>query len=187
MEFDDNLGALDSDGEIGHLHKGIDNVVHLPELVDISETTLPLFEKSLIDPESPALNEDGEFPEYDLNLVYSTADVACVKLYDIRNRYLAANSAKIKDQYTNNKPHTAHKTRDIGVSNIFSKWDYALSRLTNTKIVLSGDSKISDLYSIDRDISSIAWAFNQRKLNFSFGSAITNINSIHNDYDIKKS
>ncbi len=35
------------------------------------DTTLPLFEKSLVDPESPALNEDGEFPEFDENVQYS--------------------------------------------------------------------------------------------------------------------
>lgn len=84
VEFDEDFGMLDSEGEIGHLHKGLRDVIFTPDNVDIFDTTLPLFEKSLIDPESPALNEDGEFPEFDLNLIYSTYDINTVKTYKLK-------------------------------------------------------------------------------------------------------
>jgi hypothetical protein len=62
LEYDVDFGALDSDGEIFHLNKGLLDIAHLPENLDVFETNLPLFERSLLDPKSPALNEDGEFP-----------------------------------------------------------------------------------------------------------------------------
>jgi hypothetical protein len=46
--------------------------VNVYEGLDLFDTSLPLFERSLIDPESPALNEDGEFPENDLNVSYNS-------------------------------------------------------------------------------------------------------------------
>lgn len=63
-------GILDPYGPATHLHGGWENVVFPEEDVDVFDTTLPLFEKSLVDPESPALNEDGEFPEFDENVQY---------------------------------------------------------------------------------------------------------------------
>lgn len=121
LEFDDTLGVLDSDGEIGHLHKGIDNVAHLPELMEINDTTLPLYEKSLIDPESPALNEDNEFPEYDLNIVYSTADIVNVKLHDIKNKYLTSSPLPIKNQHTPNMTKPNRLNNSEHYSNIKTK------------------------------------------------------------------
>lgn len=70
--YDKRTGILDSDGELSHLLKGFSNVVNIAEGLDIYETSLPLFERSLVDPESPALNEDGEFPEYDINVIYNS-------------------------------------------------------------------------------------------------------------------
>lgn len=61
---------MDPYGPATHLHGGWENVVFPEEDVDVFDTTLPLFEKSLVDPESPALNEDGEFPEFDENVQY---------------------------------------------------------------------------------------------------------------------
>ncbi|WP_347220254.1 hypothetical protein [Chryseobacterium sp.] len=55
---------------------------------------MPLFEKSIIDPESPALNEDGEFPEYDLNIIYGTYDINTVKLF--RLKQYQKNNKKIR-------------------------------------------------------------------------------------------
>ncbi len=96
LEFDEHLGALDSDGEIGHLHKGLLDVAMLPENSEILETTLPLFERSIIDPESPALNEDGEFPENDLNLVYSTYDINTLKVFQLKKNIINTTNLRAK-------------------------------------------------------------------------------------------
>lgn len=108
IEFDDNFGAFDSDGEIAHLHSGLQEVVFTPDNEDIFDTSLPLFEKSLIDPESPALNEDGEFPEFDLNLIYSTYDVNKVKLYKKKQNYKNVNEIRyrIKNYFNSIKEST---------------------------------------------------------------------------------
>jgi hypothetical protein len=68
------------------LHKGLLDVIFLPELLDNFETCLPIFERSLIDPESPALNEDGEFPEFDLNVIYNTENVKTLKTQKYTNK-----------------------------------------------------------------------------------------------------
>lgn len=64
-------GILDFYGPATHLHGGIENIIFPIEDNEIFETTLPLFEKSLVDPESPAFGEDGEFPEFDENVLYN--------------------------------------------------------------------------------------------------------------------
>ena len=92
----------------------------MPELIDINETTLPLFEKSLVDPESPALNEDGDFPEYDLNIVYSTADIANIKLFELKKKYLltrlqdqkSLDISKAKSNNSNPESSTNHSIYD---------------------------------------------------------------------------
>lgn len=48
------------------------------------------------------------------------------------------------------------KSHDSRAGNIFSKWDFTLSKLTNTKVVLSSNSNISELYSFNKDVSSIS-------------------------------
>ena len=69
MEHED-LGFLDSDSELFHLHKGLTDVVFKNEDYDNFNCDLPTFEKNTIDPEDAALNEDGTFPEDDLNLYF---------------------------------------------------------------------------------------------------------------------
>jgi hypothetical protein len=64
------------------------DVAFLPENNILSDASLPLFERSLVDPESPALNEDGEFPEFDLNVIYNTE---ILRRLNLRAGYLGDN------------------------------------------------------------------------------------------------
>jgi hypothetical protein len=96
IELDVENGAIDSDGEIFHLHKGLLNVAFLEENNDYSETILPLFERSIIDPESPALNEDGDFPEFDLNIIYNTELIKRLNLSIDKSSEVVFNENKLK-------------------------------------------------------------------------------------------
>jgi hypothetical protein len=96
IELDVENGALDSDGEIFHLHKGLLDVAFVEENNECSETILPLFERSLIDPESPALNEDGEFPEFDLNVIYNTELIKRLNLGIDKSSDIILNQKKLK-------------------------------------------------------------------------------------------
>ena len=59
-----------------------------------------------------------------------------------------------------------------------------MSKLYNSKVSLNASIKVDELYSIDRDAEILANLHVSRKVNFSFGSAISNINNVTNDHDL---
>jgi hypothetical protein len=90
LEYDVDFGALDSDGEIFHLNKGLLDIAHLPENLDVFETNLPLFERSLLDPGHRHLTKTVNF-EFDINVEYNSEIVKRLNFNSKTNIYLPKN------------------------------------------------------------------------------------------------
>jgi hypothetical protein len=161
------------------------DVVNLPEGLDIYETTLPLFERSLIDPENPALNEDGEFPEFDINISYNSEILKRLNLnlnYISKNykhnnmsskRYTYIDKHGFRPQGSDYESLYSELIKEDSFDNINNNNDF--NRSFSFKIGNIDKNLVNSLdINLKKEIINLKKSLQFRKSNYFFGS-ITNI------------
>jgi hypothetical protein len=171
------------------------DVVNLPEGLDIYETSLPLFERSLLDPENPALNEDGEFPEFDINISYNSE---ILKRLNLNLNYISKNhnyGDRLPKRYTYIDKHgfrplgSDYETlyseliKEDSFSNINNNNDF--NRSFNFKIGNTDKNLVNSLdINVKKEMINLKKSLQFRKSNYFFGSINSLFFEMGNIFDL---